>query len=98
MTISVTPKNIITSKRKTIQFIATASGITETHFVYQWKKKDDASLPRKLLGVNEAVLTIPDVLESDEGEYFCIATNEWGRNVRSNDVILTVHGMLICFI
>ena len=95
LAISVTPKNVITSKGKTIQFTATTSGVSKTHCVYQWKKKDSTSLPSKVSGIKEAVLTIPNVLESDEGQYYCIVTNEWDRSVRSSDVILTVYGMLI---
>ena len=94
MGINVAPKNLITSKGNTIQFIASASGIHRPHFVYQWKKRDSASLPNKVLGVNEAVLTIPDVVESDEGQYYCIVTNEWRRSIKSNDITLTIHGMI----
>ena len=92
--INVVPKNLITSKGKTIQFIAKASGANKPHFVYQWKKKDSAGLVSKVSGVNEAVLTIPDVVESDEGKYYCIVTNEWRRSLRSDDVALTIHGMI----
>ena len=44
-------------------------------------------------GVNGAVLTIPNLVESDEGMYYCTVTNQWGNSVRSDDVTLTVQGM-----
>ena len=46
-----------------------------------------------MLGVNGEILTIPNVLESDEGQYYCIVTNEWNRNVESDEVTLAVFGM-----
>ena len=45
-------------------------------------------------GVNGAVLTIPDLLKSDGGQYYCTVTNEWGRSKQSNDVTLIVEGTL----
>ena len=74
-------------------FTATTGGINMNNFMYQWSKRNNASLPDKVSGVNGTVLTIPNVLESDEGQYYCIVTNEWGRSVESNNVILTVVGM-----
>ena len=59
--------------------------------MYQWRKRD-GDLPDKVSGVNREVLTIPNVAESDEGQYYCIVTNEWGRSVESNDGSLTVEG------
>ena len=94
MTISVTPNDLVIVKGKTAQFIAMATGIStnESNFMYQWKKKDGGSLPGKVSG---AILKIPNVAESDEGQYYCNVTNEWGRTVRSNDVSLSIFGMLI---
>ena len=60
--------------------------------MYQWKKRGSNNLPDKVSGVNGAVLTIPNVLESDEGHYYCIVTNEWFKSEESNDVTLTVYG------
>ena len=80
-----------------MQITATASGISthERNFIYQWKKKDSESLPNKVSGVNGAVLTIPSVTDSDEGYYYCVVTNEWGKSVESNDINLTVYGMYL---
>ena len=59
--------------------------------MYQWMKKDSV-LSNKVSGVNGPVLTIPNVLESDEGQYYCIVTNEWSRSVESGPVTLAVFG------
>ena len=79
-------------ERGTAQFTVTAHGVNMRNFVYQWRKKD-SSLPNKVSGVNGAVLTIPNLVPSDEGVYYCTVTNEWGRSERSNDVTLSVFGM-----
>ena len=85
-------------KGQTVNFTATASGInTNTNnFIYQWRKRGSHSLPDKISGVNGTVLTIPYVLESDEGLYYCIVTNEWSRSVESDNINFTVYGMLTC--
>jgi len=62
--------------------------------VYHWKKKGSKNLPNKVSGVNETILTIPNLVKSDEGQYYCTVTNEWNRSVESNDVTLIVSGML----
>ena len=46
-------------------------------------------------GINESILTIPTVAESDEGQYYCIVTNEWNTSVESDNITLVVFGMLI---
>jgi len=76
----------------TAQFTATASGKNMRNFVYQWRKRGSGSLPKKVSGVNRAMLTIPNLVSSDEGVYYCTVTNEWRRSVRSNDVTLSVQG------
>ena len=75
-------------------FTAIATGIStiENNFMYQWKKRDSDYLPSKVSGVNGTVLVIPSVAETDEGQYYCIVTNEWGRSVRSDDVTLSIFG------
>ena len=62
--------------------------------MYQWRKRDSGNLPNKVSGVNREVLTILNTFESDEGQYYCIVTNEWGRSVESNNVTLAIFGML----
>ena len=68
------------------------TGINMNNFRYQWKKRGSNSLPSKVSGVSGTVLTIPNLAKSDEGHYHCTVTNEWGRSVKSNDVILSVEG------
>ena len=93
LVITISPNNLIISKDKSAQFTAIASGINMNNFKYQWRKRDGNSLPDKVSGVNGTVLTIPDCNKSDEGEYYCIATNEWNRSVESDNAVLTVFGM-----
>ena len=95
LAISVVPSDLVIGKGTTAQFNAIASGISttdESDFMYEWMKRSSDSLPDKVLGVNETVLIIPNVLESDEGEYYCVVTNEWGNSVKSNDVTLAIYG------
>ena len=94
LSISIESTNIVIGKGRTAFFNATANGIStsENKFVYQWKKRG-SNLPDKVLSVNGTVLTIPNATESDEGQYYCTVTNEWGRSVDSDDAILTVFGM-----
>ena len=90
--INVTLTNPVVGKRGTAQFTATASGVNMRNFVYQWKT-NGSSIPNKVSGVNGTVLTIPDLVPSDEGVYYCTVTNEWDNSVRSNNVTLSVKGM-----
>ena len=83
-------------ERGTAQFTATTSGVNKRNFMYQWRKRGSSSLPNKVSGVNGTVLTIPNLVESDEGVYYCTVTNEWGYNVRSDDVTLSIQSMYVC--
>ena len=85
-------------KGNTATFTAMASGISTSGFMYQWRKRDSNSLPDKVSGVNNSVLTIPNVIESDGGQYYCTVTNEWDRSVMSDEVSLSIFGMLQLFI
>ena len=93
--INAMPSNLEIVIGGTANFTAIADGINTdiSTFTYQWKKRGSDSLPNKVSGVNGTVLTIPNVLESDNGMYYCIVTNEWDRSVESNDVNFTVYGM-----
>ena len=95
LAITVAPSNLLIGNGTTARFTATATGIstTENNFVYQWRKRNSGSLPNKVSGVNREVFTILNVLESDEGQYYCIVTNEWSRSVESNNVTLAIFGM-----
>ena len=89
------PNDLIIGNGTDAEFTAVATGIStnKNKFAYQWRKRDSDSLPDKVLGVNETVLTIPNVRGPDEGQYYCIVTNEWGTRVESNEVTLSIFGM-----
>ena len=91
--INVTPTSSIVGEGATAIFTATASGINNENFIYQWKKKGNGNLLIDVLEGNGTVLRIHNSIKSDEGQYCCNVTNEWGRSVKSNDVTLTVTGM-----
>jgi len=86
----------VVGERGTAQFTATASGVRRGNFVYQWMKKGSSSLPNKVSGISGVVLTIPNLVNGDEGVYYCTVTNEWGNSERSGDVTLSVIGKYIC--
>ena len=92
--IAVKPIHMLIGEGQNSQFVAMASGIStnKSNFMYQWKKKDSDSFSNKVSSISGAKLVIPNVDESDEGQYYCVVTNEWGRSVRSNDVTLIVQG------
>ena len=100
LTISIMPDELVIGKGTIANFTAMASGIntSESNFMYQWSKRDSDSLPDKVSGVNEGVLTIPNVTEFDGGRYYCNVTNEWGTSVRSDEVSLSIFGMLQLYI
>ena len=79
-------------ERTTVNFTAIVNSVYKNNFSYQWQKKDEERLPRKVASVNGAVLIIPNILKSDEGKYYCNVTNEWGRSVKSKDITLSVKG------
>ena len=93
LAITIAPSNLLIGNGTVATFTAMATGISTTTYTYQWSKRNSKSLPDKASGVNEAVLTIPNVLKSDEGQYYCIVINEWGRSVESNNVTLAIFGM-----
>ena len=83
------------SEGGTVTFIATSSGITDKNkLMYLWGKNGKNKLPDKVTGHNSTTLTIPILKKNDEGEYYCIVTNEWGNSVRSGYATLTVQGKI----
>ena len=95
LSITVDPDHLVIGQRATAKFTATANGKKrkKKRFKYRWKKYGGTNFPDKVSGVNGAVLTIPNVLESDEGQYYCIVTNEWDRRRESNNVTLAIYGI-----
>ena len=41
------------------------------------------NLPERSLGINSPTLLIKSVQEADEGDYYCVVTNEWDSMVAS---------------
>ena len=97
LTISVMPDSLQVVTEGTATFTAVTTGIKtdESIFTYQWMKRGSNSLPDEELEVNGTVLTIPNVLESDNGFYYCIVTNEWNRSIESNNVTLDIYGTYV---
>ena len=75
----------------TAQLTVTASGINSRNFTYKWEKKR-GQFSDRVGGINTTTLTIHNVLDSDEGHYYCTATNEWGNSLKTGDITLTVEG------
>ena len=92
LSIKVQSKATIFDEGRIAYLTATASGINENNFKYQWRKRGSINLPKKVAGVNGVVLKIPYLTESDEGQYYCTVTNEWGRSKGSNHLTLIVKG------
>ena len=90
--INSTMTDLTKDETDTVQLSVTASGINKENFVYEWRKRDN-DLPLKVSGVDQKVLTIPKLLESDEGTYFCTVTNNWSRSMVSNDIRIIVQGI-----
>ena len=90
--INATSSNFLKNETETAQLTVLADGVRKENFVYEWKVKNK-DLPDKVIGVNGTVLTIPDLVKSDEGEYYCTVSNQWGRSMESNTITLTVSGI-----
>ena len=95
LSVNVSPPNAAFSAGETAQFTATASGVRMATFTYEWRKRGSRRLPNKVSGVYEQVLTIPNLVDSDGGLYYCTVTNEWNSSVVSDDIALAVEGTYI---
>ena len=93
LAISAMANDSLVRKGRTVQFNATVGGVGK--LTYQWWKRGVDILPGKVLGQNTTVLIIPNMEESDEGQYYCNVTNEWGRSVQSSNVTLRFYGMYV---
>ena len=96
LAISIVSDHSLVNKGETVQFTATVSGIGTLR--YQWRKRGVDKLPDKVIGDDTLVLKIPDIDESDEGQYYCIVTNKWNKNVESNQINLTIYGMYVAML
>ena len=91
--IGITPNNSLIAEGGTAQFNITVDSIGRLS--YQWKKRGDDQLPSKVLGDDTAILIIPNLDKTDEGQYYCIVTTSWNASKSSYAVNLTVQGRLI---
>ena len=96
LVIKVTSKNTLTNKGGTVQFTANASGAAIV--MYQWRKRGVDKLPDKVSGKDILVLTIPNIVKSDKGQYYCIVTNMWNRSLESNHIELNIYSFICLFI
>jgi len=69
----------------TAMFTTTVSGVGMDNFMYQWRHNGTT-----ITGETGDILMIADVMESDSGDYECIATNEYGDSDTSDVVVLMV--------
>ena len=92
LAISVVSSDIVINKGGTVQFIASASGVGALN--YQWKKRGVEKLPDKVISQNTSMIEIPNIVNSDEGQYYCVVTNMWNRSLESSNVDLKIYGML----
>ena len=95
LTTTILHEKVDIGKGQTASLTVMATGIStkENNFKYQWRKRNGTSFPDKVSSINENMLIIPNVSESDAGQYNCTVTNEWDRSVNSEYVTLTVYGM-----
>ena len=68
-------------------FKATVDGVGKDKFTYKWKHNDEEIEGET---ANTLIFTNPD--ESDEGEYVCAVSNEYGDKAESAPVTLTMTG------
>ena len=94
MAVNITPASLIIVKKGTTTFTARGSGAKMILYINGGREVVTVFLIKYVSGSNGPILKIPNVLESDEEQYYCIVTNEWGRNVISDDVTLSIFGML----
>ena len=94
--IGITPNNSLIAEGGMAQFNVTVNSIGPLS--YQWKKINVFQLPEKVLGNDTAILRIPNLDKSDEGQYYCIVTTSWNDSKKSDLVNLTIQGRLISVI
>ena len=92
--INATSPDQVIGEGETVWFTITASGINMRNFDYKWEKRG-GQFSDRVRGINSTTLIIRSTLLSDEGQYYCNVTNEWGNSIRSDDITLTVEGMHI---
>ena len=84
------PQSVTLATGNTLNLNIAAIGPGSNQFTYQWKRRDDTSLPSRANGKNTSTLMITSVTTSDSGSYYCIVMNPWGRTRQSSDAIVNV--------
>ena len=85
--LQIAPIHAIIYSGQTAKFFCFATGYNVS---YQWTI-GSGSFPSKATGVNNNMLVIPDVKQSDDNTYTCVASND-GGSVQTNATQLTVIG------
>ena len=84
----------VSSKVKALMSVAfkcSASDINGVTYSYSWHRINGDIPSTRSRGRNKNTLTITRVVPPDEGEYYCIATND-GGSTSSRSASLTVDG------
>ena len=72
-------------------FACSASNINGVTHLYSWHRNNGDIPSTRSTGQNTSTLTITRAIPSDEGMYYCIATND-GGSTSSRSASLTVDG------
>ena len=82
---TVTPSSQSVEVTHTAIFTTTVSGVGVENFTYQWRHNGT-----NITGKTGDTLMITNVMETDNGDYECIVTNQYGDSDKSDVVILMV--------
>ena len=99
MTVQITgnPVSVIAYENTAASLICEAEG--SGPIMYQWSKVNGEISDGRTKGINTSVLTIYPVTEQDEGEYYCVVSNEGADGKVSSDrsqrAMITVYGKLV---
>ena len=72
-----------------VTFTTMVTGMRSNIFIYEWSHNGTI-----INGKTSDTLMITDVMESDNGHYECMVTNQFGHTNVSNTVMLTVTSKL----
>ena len=74
-----------------VTFTCSASDVNRVTYSYSWHRNNGNISSNRSRGQNTNTLTITRVIPSDEGMYYCIATND-GGSTSSRSASLIVDG------
>jgi len=98
ITISNHPKSVTLAKGNMLRLSVTASGPGKGNFTYQWKRKDNTSLPNTASRDTTPNFKIRSITLTDSGSYYCVVMNQWGNTKESNEAIVNVLCKLLKFV